>query len=329
MLTEATKANLRRKSAYVDHVQLGPDGKPLFSWCDLSLTELCNRSGGSKNACVFCPRIDPRFYPNQKLHMSLDLVRKIAEEADTLKYEGVFVLCGFGEPLLHPQIIDVVGALKKTDLPVNSPFREKVPWRVEIVTNGDALTVDLIRELAHAGCDYFVVSMYDGPEQEAKFIAMFQQADCYDYLLRDRWHSEADSFGLKLTNRAGTVGVGDQDEVDTTRACHYLAYQMTTDWNGDVVLCPQDWHKRLRFGNLNVQSMYEVWRSPAMHKRRMQLLRGRGGLEPCQHCNVAGDLHGFAHVPVWEGRKDTIGQERSKLEGPDFLPTDDAATSGK
>lgn len=44
MLNEATKANLRRKSAYVDVVQWH-EGKPLPSWIDLNLTELCRDPG--------------------------------------------------------------------------------------------------------------------------------------------------------------------------------------------------------------------------------------------------------------------------------------------
>ena len=44
----------------------------MFSWIDISLTELCNR------VCSFCPRADPDFYPNQNLHASNALIRRIA-----------------------------------------------------------------------------------------------------------------------------------------------------------------------------------------------------------------------------------------------------------
>jgi len=284
MLNEATKANLRRKSAYVDSVQMR-DGKPLPSWIDLSLTELCNRSAGSAKACGFCPRIDPAFYPNQKLHMSLALAGKIAGELLMLDYRGVVVLCGFGEPMLHPQLVELVSLFEGI--------------RVEIVTNGDFLTVDKIKALKAAGLAYFVVSMYDGPEQIEKFTGRFADAGVSDYILRDRWHTEADDFGLKLTNRGGTVTVGNQDPVDVSRPCHYLTYQMTVDWNGDVLLCPQDWNKRLRFGNAAAQSLMEIWTAPAMHKRRLALIDGRRCESPCNGCNTDGTLHGFNHAPRW------------------------------
>lgn len=290
MLNEATKQNLRRKSAFVDEVQLH-EGKPLFSWVDLSLTEMCNRSHGHPRACSFCPRIDPTFYPNQALHMSMELIGKIARELRELEYKGAVVLCGYGEPLLHPKILDVVRLLNAD---------QKI--RLEIVTNGDRLNPQLIKDLYGAGCNYLVVSMYDGPEQVEKFRTMFSAASAAldtDYILRDRWHTEADDFGLKLTNRAGTVGEGNQDAVDTHHPCYYLTYQLTVDWNGDVLLCVQDWHKKVKFGNVNGQTMLEIWRSTQLHKRRMKLIDGRREDSPCNGCNTDGTLHGHNHVPVW------------------------------
>lgn len=286
MISAATAANLRRKSAYVDAVQMH-EGEPLFSWIDLSLTELCNRSGGSPRACVFCPRIDPGFYPNQKLHMSLSLVGKIGTELRALDYRGVVVLCGFGEPLLHPQLVEVVNLLRGV--------------RVEIVTNGDFLTATKIKMLSAAGVAYFVVSLYDGPEQVEPMKARFAEAGCSDYIIRDRWHTEADAFGLKLTNRGGTVDAGIQDPVQAGRPCHYLTYQMTIDWNGDALLCPQDWHKKSKFGNVNGQSLLDIWHSSAMNKRRVRLIGGKRTDAPCNGCNTDGCLHGFNHAAAWAG----------------------------
>lgn len=287
-INAATMQNLRRKSAFVDTVQLYCD-VPLFSLIDFSLTEQCNRSAGHPRACSFCPRIDSKIYPNQNLHMSLKLVEKIARELADLKWAGTSVLCGYGEPLLHPQLSEVVNLLK---LATES--------RVEVVTNGDFLGPEKIAKLSQAGVDYFVVSMYDGPHQVPKFEAAFKTAGVESYILRDRWHSEQDQFGLKLTNRGGVVEVGPQEPVDQHHPCYYLTYQMQVDWNGDVVLCPQDWYKRLRFGNLALQSMFEVWTSKRLNKRRRQLIEGRRVEHPCSSCNTDGTLHGFNHAPLWK-----------------------------
>lgn len=283
MLNAATKANLERKAFYVDHVQTR-DGVPMFSWVDLSLTELCNR------ACVFCPRVDPAFYPNQALHMSLGLVDKMARELASLEFAGAVVLCGFGEPLLHPRIADVIRTFGKT--------------RVEIVTNGDKLTVPFIRQLVEAGCDYMVVSAYDGPEQIGKFDQLFAEAG-YDrsvYTVRDRWYGADQDYGLKLTNRGGVVTIGDQPAVDTTRKCFYTAYEMTIDWNGDALLCVQDWHKKVKLGTVASDSLWNIWTGPLMTKHRMRLINGRRVGSPCAGCNAEGILHGSNHADAWKAR---------------------------
>ena len=280
-LNASTKKNLRRKSKYVDDVQLYRD-IPLFSWIDISLTELCNRT------CIFCPRADENFYPNQSLHISMDLIKKIANELRDIEYEGAIVLSGFGEPLLHPELLEIVSILSKNA-------------RIEIVTNGDHLNSKLIKDLSDAGTAYIVVSMYDGPHQIQTYSDMFAQVDLDDnfYLLRDRWHSQKDGFGLKLTNRAGTIDIGDQDPVNVKHPCHYPAYSMTVDWNGDVLLCVQDWNKKVKLGNIFSQSLMEVWISSNLAKRRIQLALGNRKLNPCALCNTDGTLHGYNHIKAW------------------------------
>ena len=282
-LNEATRRNLERKAAFADHVQLH-QGIPLPSWLDLSVADICNR------VCPFCPHADPTVYPNQNLHMSLDTADNIAMELADLKYIGVVVFSGFGEPLLHPRIVDMVKTFKN----------EKI--RVEIVTNGDRLTPQLAAELFKVGLDHMVISMYDGPEQINHFNAMFQGLDLAQdrYSLRDRWHGPEDDFGLKLTNRAGTVFAGEQPQLDVTRHCHYPSYSMMVDWNGDVLLCVQDWNKKVRFGNVNDTSLFDIWKGSALSRRRHNLCtRGRVD-SPCRNCNADGTLHGADHVEAWK-----------------------------
>jgi len=280
-LNEATKANLRRKSEFIDDVQL-IDGMPLFSWIDLNITELCNRK------CVFCPRIDDAVYPNQNLHMSQKLASKIADELKALDYRGAIVLSGFGESLLHPEHLEIIRTLRGAH-------------RLEIVSSGDRLTVQSIQDLSAAGIDCFIVSMYDGPEQREKFTKLFAEAGLGTdaYILRDRWHNSEDEYGLKLTNRAGLVNVGNQPEVDVGSACYYPSYSMVIDWNGDVLLCVQDWNKRVKAGNVFADSMWDIWTSSTLSKYRKRLMNKDRSMSPCNKCNTDGKLHGQNHKDHW------------------------------
>jgi radical SAM protein with 4Fe4S-binding SPASM domain len=281
-LTEKTKQNLKRKSSYVDEVQITRCGIPLFSWIDISLTELCNRR------CTFCPRSDPGFYPNQNLFFDVGLAAKIGNELLDLDYKGIVVLCGYGEPFMHPQIYEVISALKKGS-------------RVEVVTNGDYLNVEVVRNAFEAGLDYMCISMYDGPNQVEKFTSLMEEAgiSADKYILRDRWHTEEDGFGLKLTNRSGVLNYGPDPSLMAKKPCYYLAYSLTLDWNGDVLMCVQDWSKRVKLGNVNSQTLFSVWSSPRLQNLRSDLISGNRSKPPCATCNADGTLHGFNHANQW------------------------------
>ncbi|ASM50755.1 hypothetical protein PESP_a2841 [Pseudoalteromonas espejiana DSM 9414] len=282
MLNEATKSNLRRKSSYIDDVQF-IDDVPLFSWLDINITELCNRK------CEFCPRIDDSIYPNQNLHMSVEIARKIGQELLELNYKGVVVFSGYSEPTLCPHFDEIIAAFPKE-------------IRLEMVTNGDKLKPRYIQKLKEAGLNYFVVSMYDGPEQIEHLKSLFAESGLSenDYILRDRWHTGEDDFGLKLTNRAGTIQTGDQPEIIPNHPCYYTAYSMTIDWNGDVLLCMQDWNKKVKFGNVAGQSLLDVWQGQAFNNYRKKLLKGSRTCDPCHKCNTDGTLHGYNHKKHWE-----------------------------
>lgn len=278
---QTIKKNIQRKSVFVDKVQF-VGNIPLFSWIDINPTELCNRR------CVFCPRADVELYPNQNLHISLDLCSKIADELRALKYSGGVAFSGYGEPTLHPEFVEMVKIFGKN-------------IRTELITSGDFLTPQITADLYKAGISQILVSLYDGPHQIEHFKEIFTEAKVPDshYFLRDRWYSMDSDYGVKLTNRAGTVTEGNQADVEENRPCFYTHYSMSIDWNGDVLLCVQDWNKKVKMGNLNNQTLIDVWNSPNFNKYRRILGNGKRALTPCKTCNTNGTLHGGNHREGW------------------------------
>jgi radical SAM protein with 4Fe4S-binding SPASM domain len=282
IISDTIMVNAKRQSVYCDQVQV-LDGIPLFSWVDINATELCTRR------CKFCPRGDPARYPNQNLNIHIDLCRKIADELRTYDFHGSVIFCGYGEPLLHKNIVDLIGVFGKS-------------VHIEMVTNGDKLTVPLLKELYSAGLNVAVISLYDGPHQVDYFKEMFAEAGLSEehYFLRDRWYSANEDYGLFLTNRAGTVQSGCQRDVVVEAPCYYTAYFLLIDWNGDIMLCTQDWNKKVKFGNVHEQSLLEVWKSENMTRFRRPLVQGERKLPPCSNCNVLGTLHGYNHAKLWK-----------------------------
>ena len=154
-------------------------------------------------------------------------------------------MCGYGEPMLHKNVFEICDQISKVAF-------------VEVVTNGDTLNHKSIKKLYTSNVNKLLISMYDGPEQRKKFLDMTKKANVpKDFvILRDRWHDETKDYGLKLTNRTGTIDIGIQEEVKINAKCFYPSYQMLIDWNGDIFLCPQDWQRENNNGKLNAKKSF-------------------------------------------------------------------------
>lgn len=263
---------------------------PTFSLIEFNVTELCNRT------CPFCPRVDAQVYPNRKEFMRLDLYEKIMTDLAELDFSGTILFSGFSEPLLHKQL-DRLIILSKRYCP-NA--------RVEAVTNGDSVTVEKLRWLFAAGLDALLISMYDGPEQEDHFRRLTRGAGLRDdqVILRVRYLPPEDHFGLSLSNRAGMItinelGVGALPQ-PLKQQCFYPHYQLMVDYDGSVLLCPHDWGKRLKAGNLRDQSVKDVWVSKALTFARKRLAQADRGFAPCNVCDVHGTKMGQEHFNEWQ-----------------------------
>jgi radical SAM protein with 4Fe4S-binding SPASM domain len=279
---ETIKKNIDRRKLIVDEGIKFFKGTPLPSWIELSLIDVCNRS------CSFCPKSDEKVAPDTYQKMSKKLIDKMHDDLKKINYRGVLTLCGYGEPLLHKEIEYICKKLSKVS-------------SVEIVTNGDPLNYKVIQKLYNANLSRLLISMYDGPEQVIKFKTMIKKSGVPEdfVILRDRWYTETENFGVKLTNRAGTISTGNQIGNDVHTVCYYPSYQFLIDWNGDIFLCPQDWQRRQAMGNMMQESLFEIWMSKIMKKYRVDLLNGKRVNNPCKSCNATGTLLGINHAKIW------------------------------
>ena len=95
-------------------------------------------------------------------------------------------------------------------------------------------------------------------------------------ILRDRWYSDKIDYGVKLTNRGGTISAGNQPDIENyrNRKCYYTAYSVLIDWNGDIFLCPQDWQRRITIGNLMQKHFFDIWNGSVMKSIETIFLKG-------------------------------------------------------
>tara|TARA_Y100000287_G_C14197893_1_gene343726 strand:+ start:277 stop:1131 length:855 start_codon:yes stop_codon:yes gene_type:complete len=273
--------NLERKRPLIDNVKITPKG-PLLSFIDLNTGEFCNRK------CVFCPRVNPDSYPNQKIWMRPLLAEKLSSDLHNVGFEGIVNICGYGEPLANPEIVDIVRLLSEN-------------VHTELVTNGDLLSINLIQSLYEAKLSQLVVSAYDGPHQISKFKDLVKSAGIEEEFLtvRNRWYSADEGFGIKMTNRGGVIET-DESDLHKKRPCAYTHYSLTIDFNGDVLLCVQDWNKKIKFGNLYAESIEDIWFSKRLNQYRKKLSKERSKAgSPCSICDADGLVLGRRHIDAW------------------------------
>tara|TARA_B100001250_G_C19769918_1_gene776623 strand:- start:823 stop:1740 length:918 start_codon:yes stop_codon:yes gene_type:complete len=249
---------------------------------EINATELCNRT------CVFCPRHDPKVYPNRNLNMSTDVADKIATNLYNADYSGRLSFSGFGENLLNKEFDKVIYTMR-------SILHEN--W-FECNTNGDILDVDYVIRLYDSGLDMLYINLYDGPEQADDFVKLMEDSNVpvSRYQLRAHWVGAVEDYGLKLNNRSGVINWIDIDEDDVANLvgskCYYPFYKMFVDWNGDVLFCSNDWGREIIIGNIANQSLYDVWMCDKMKEIRSRLSIGDRSKSPCNKCSVGGTLFG-------------------------------------
>ena len=71
------------------------------------------------------------------------------------------------------------------------------------------------------------------------------------------------------------------------------------DYNGDVLMCPHDWGKKLIMGNIKRNSFYDIWNSNKWKKVRNNLNKADRSISPCNVCDVKGTLIGEFHAKKW------------------------------
>jgi radical SAM protein with 4Fe4S-binding SPASM domain len=275
-----------RKQQESEHFEKVDLTDPLSSilTVEINTTELCNRT------CVFCPRHDPKVYPNRNLNMTVMGAMYIAENLSEIDYSGKISFSGYSENLLNPQFDEIIRA-----------FRICLPKAtLECNTNGDRLDPSVVERLYAAGLDFLYINLYDGLHQQLHFDTVMQDVDASKWSYRA--HYSQDDYGLHLNNRGGNIDWLGDDEATVKELvgtpCYYPFYKMFVDWNGDVLFCSNDWGKEIVVGNLIQQPVKDVWLSKEMKKIRNRLGNGDRSKSPCNKCSVKGNLFGRKSMEI-------------------------------
>lgn len=228
---------------------------------------------------------------------------------------------GYGEPLLHPQIAEMVKILKKAN----------VAERVEIITNASVLTHELSDALIDAGLDrlrvsiqglncekykeiakvdikiddivekleYFCVNKkhtdvyvktvdvaLDTPSDEQLFHEMFKNA-CDESRIEyvHPSHKNVDYSKYELNGDMNQHG----NYRKPTRICPMPFYLMCISPDGDVLPCCSSTIP-LSYGNIKEKSLKELWNSSVRNKFLIQILSDMNKISTCSECCIYSNM---------------------------------------
>ncbi|MDD5016023.1 MAG: SPASM domain-containing protein [Atribacterota bacterium] len=235
-----------------------------FNDLDIEINTNCNRR------CSYCPNsVSERSSKKNEKLMPEETYRKIINELADINFNGRISPSLYGEPLLEKRLNKFI---KYT--------RKKLPKvKIVILTNGDYLTIDIFKELIESGTNEFMVTQHD--EKVASNIV-----ELFEYIKKYRKYRKFVKYNhftseTPLCNRGGLVKPKVQNK---TPRCATPDNPVVIDYAGNVLLCCNDYHSLIKFGNINNQKLLEIWFGEQYKKMRRDIRKGIFELPICKKC---------------------------------------------
>lgn len=238
--------------------------------------ELC---GDCNLQCYICPQSNAQYRARNPQNpvgrtLPLSLWRKLRDEivGGGWKLKSLN-LWAFGEPLLHPDLVQILQEA------------HKVSERVTVSTNGLLLDRKTFAGMMDAGLDYLRVSVW--PNSAARLNRILRErrldrdirgtgqpwivAKCFSDEVRlvEAPHDNVHT----ITGSVDEVLVVPKQSWDFGRVgnampepCCWPFYAPAVRYDGTVSACCTDWTRELQIGDLRAQTLAEIWSGPAVKR---------------------------------------------------------------
>jgi radical SAM protein with 4Fe4S-binding SPASM domain len=277
--------------------------------------------------CRFCPTSDRglmKAVGRPWKQMSLNLFKKIAD--DMAAFPGrveVLRLYKDGEPLLNKNFIEMVryaksvGASKRVDTTTNASLltRDKSEQladagldRINISVYGvsnehykdfSGVKLEFERVLENirtfyelrGNCEMLVKINGDTLSEGEKQLFLDQFGDLSDKIYIEHTMACWPEFELRGVTVNQKAGIYNQEisEVDT---CPYPFYSIAINSDGLISVCFLDWARKMVVGDINQESLVDVWNGQKMKAYRKMFLEGLRKEHP--QCGKCGQMsHGL------------------------------------
>ena len=198
-----------------------------------------------------------------------------------IQYNGRVALMLSNEPLLETRLERMIEYAKD----------KSQRFFLDITTNGRLLTVSMVDKLFKLGLDNININDYRGdrdiyPEKWSSYLEPIFGA----YGNNPKVSFKRRRLDEKLPNYAGNIP--QEFNPDDFGFCNYPFRKLTIAYNGNILLCCDDFMYDTNFGNVMEDKLIDCWNHPDLNKARFSLLENsRIGL--CKRCNDYQDYNVF------------------------------------
>ena len=245
---------------------------PVFKQVLIETRTDCN------NHCPFCPHA----FNNKPLGiMDWECYTTIIDQLCEIQYNGRVALMLSNEPLLETRLERMIEYAND----------KSQRFFLDITTNGRLLTVSMVDKLFKLGLDNININDYRGdrdiyPEKWSSYLEPIFGA----YGNNPKVSFKRRRLDEKLPNYAGNIP--QEFNPDDFGFCNYPFRKLTIAYNGNILLCCDDFMYDTNFGNVMEDKLIDCWNHPDLNKARFSLLENsRIGL--CKRCNDYQDYNVF------------------------------------
>jgi radical SAM protein with 4Fe4S-binding SPASM domain len=233
--------------------------------------ETINRCNG---ACSFCP-VSVKNEQRPYAMMDDNLFKKIIEQLSELNYSGRLSLFSNNEPLLDKRIVEF-----------HKYARERLPLaRMHLFTNGTLLTKDIFLQLVEY-LDELIVDNYNQELQLTPASKMIMEYAQENPDIQKKVTVVLRKPDEILTSRGGDAPNRTQVSIEKNISCVHPFQQLIVRPDGKVSLCCNDPLGKSTMGDVNVNSLVDIWYGEKYESVRQAIFNGRENFEHCKNCDV-------------------------------------------
>lgn len=301
----AKLTNLLKKGFYYSHQKSITKAYPIIS--NIELTNACGMN------CIMCPR---QYMKRKVGFIDLQLFEKILKQS---KFNSQIVLHHFGDPLLHPKIEEILNICKKYK--INSMFSTNpsslTDKKIDQILNGgldhlhislDGATKHTYEKIRRGRADYGIAikninnflaeKNKRGLKKPYTVIAIIQMKETKDEInqFKKQWSGKKGIDKVEVKEFITWDGsmdkitqLGDEYSHKFKRKYYYPCFwpwgKITVTWDGKVVPCCFDYDAKVILGDLNKQTLKEIWNGKPMQVfRKQQIENSFPEKHLCRNC---------------------------------------------